>query len=191
MKRCIKCKKVKLLFEYYKDSYTKDGHDSRCKGCWKIYRVENRDHRLAYNAKNRDRHLAYCKQYDAENRAKILRQTKEWNKANHERYLQQQHLYNKSPRGKAANKRGNYKRRAYLAACKINDLTTPQTRTLLSSAHVCAIDKQPFDNNGRKKSIDHIIPLSKKGNNTLSNVQVICLSCNSKKSNKLNYANVT
>ena len=117
----------------------------------------------------------------------MRRQAKEWGKANHEKTLQHQRLSHRSPRGKAANKRGQHKRRALLASCKINDLTTPQIRALLSSAHVCAIDKQPFNNNGRKKSIDHIIPLSKGGNNTLSNIQIICLRCNLKKSNKVNY----
>ncbi len=163
---------MKPLSGFYKSSYSKDGHGNRCKECWKIYYAEHRDHRLAYNAKNR---------------AEILRQANEWNKANHERMRQQQHLYHRSPRGKAANKRGNHKRRALLVSCEVNDLTTPQIRALLSSAHVCAIDKQPFDTNGRKKSIDHIIPVSKGGDNTLSNVQVICLSCNFKKSNKVNY----
>ncbi len=190
MKGCFKCKKTKPLSGFYKDPHSKDGHGSRCKDCCKIYRVENREYYLAYNkqynvkynTEHRDHRLAY----NAEHREEMLRQAKEWNRTNHERMQQYQHLYNRSPRGKAVNKRGNHKRRALLAACAINDLTTPQTEVLLQgTSSNCPICIKPFNNNGRKKSIDHIIPLSKRGNNTLSNIQVICLSCNSKKNNKL------
>ncbi len=216
MKRCFKCKKTKPLSEFSKSSYTKDGHGNQCRDCWRIYYAEHKEQHVAYqrqyNAKHREHLLAYSKQYyvehkehllvyykqyntehrdrrlayNTEHRAEMLRQTKEWDKANYEKMLQQQHRYNRSPHGRAASKRGNHKRRAYLVDCEINDLTTPQTEVLLQEASVnCPICIKPFNNNGRKKSIDHVVPLSKEGNNTLSNIQVICLSCNSKKSNKL------
>lgn len=40
---------------------------------------------------------------------------------------------------------------------------------------------------GSKENLttDHIIPLSKGGTNELNNIQILCLKCNQKKSNKI------
>jgi len=77
-----------------------------------------------------------------------------------------------------------YKERAERFGCKVNDLTEAQARELLnSSPNNCPLCNKPFDNTLRekRKSLDHFIPLSKGGNNTKSNVWVVCYGCNTKK----------
>jgi len=80
-------------------------------------------------------------------------------------------------------KRHSHNRRALLNSCEINDLTSVQIRDLLRGARFCIFCRKPFAN-GRRKTMEHDIPLCRGGNNTLSNVQAACKSCNSKKGRK-------
>lgn len=89
-------------------------------------------------------------------------------------------IYCKSERGKIAMRKASYQRRVALLSCQVNDLGKEQIKILLDNAFHCAICDKKFTRK-RTKCIDHIIPLSKGGNNTLLNVQVTCRSCNSKK----------
>ena len=69
------------------------------------------------------------------------------------------------------------RRRAYLAAVPINDLTHAQWQAVLAHYnHKCVYCGATED-----LTQDHIIPLSRGGPHTISNVAPACCSCNSRK----------
>jgi hypothetical protein len=78
MKTCTKCKETRQFEEFTKDKNSPDGYFSHCKPCRSKYRKKhyaaNKDRLLAQNVEwreaNRERHLAYHRQYDAERRVR-------------------------------------------------------------------------------------------------------------------------
>jgi hypothetical protein len=114
MKQCTKCKEVKELTEFAKQTSNKNGLQSKCKDCdkayyqvnkdkikaykqayyqvnkdkAKAYREENKDRKAAWNKTyykiNKDKRRAYLKAYREANRDKIKTKNQEWKEANRE-----------------------------------------------------------------------------------------------------------
>ena len=84
----------------------------------------------------------------------------------------------------------SHRRRARLLAAE-GDFTSKEWEEVLSNHPTCPGCKRYWEDisppSGRKSSItkDHIIPISKGGSNNIKNIQPLCFSCNSKKSNKI------
>jgi len=70
----------------------------------------------------------------------------------------------------------NTKRRMRMYACLYNRSIKKILIKEESRCNYCLSDKN--------LTIDHIIPISKGGKNSLDNVQVLCSTCNIKKNNK-------
>lgn len=73
------------------------------------------------------------------------------------------------------------RRRARLAGAKVNDLTVQDVREILE------IGKCAICHCKGKVEFDHIIPTAEGGNNTKTNGQALCRSCNAKKNAKILY----
>ena len=107
---------------------------------------------------------------------------KQWLKDNPE-YMKK---WYKTEKGKANNQRGHIARQMNEKNI-INTLTAEEWINILKEykfkCAYCGKEFTLFDRETR----DHIIPLSKGGNNIKENIVPACRSCNSKKNNKLVY----
>lgn len=155
------------IIEYRKFHY--EIHRQQIIECSKQWARENPEKRKAAGRKyyNTHRDIVLLKQKDRfesnpELKAKKKERDRKWNKKNPE-----------SARERSA------RRQALIADCEINDLTDQQIREILTTGQ-CA-------NCGRidKMHLDHIIPISRGGNNTKDNCQALCGPCNLTKHAKI------
>jgi 5-methylcytosine-specific restriction endonuclease McrA len=116
-----------------------------------------------YAQENRDKRIEYKKQY----RERFPEKNQQWVKENLEKV-------------RLNARRGNHKRRSNKARNGGSFTSTEWLDLLNRYEHKCLCC-------GEKNivlSIDHVIPISKGGINSIENIQPLCSSCNSRKGNK-------
>lgn len=113
-----------------------------------------------HNRENREARNAACRSYYAEHKERQAARHREWCRANPDR----------------ANDRGA-RRRARIANSPVNDFTAKQWVEMKAAyGGRCA-----YCGNRRPLERDHVVPLSKGGPHTASNIVPACKSCNSRK----------
>ena len=122
-----------------------------------------------YNKQWRLKHPKYFKQWNQNHRGEIAKYDKK---------------YNQTPKGKSNSQRTDTKKRAREREM-INTLTSEEWLDILKAYNYrCAYCGKEFDENILPTK-DHVLPISKGGNNIKENVVPACRSCNAKKSNKI------
>jgi len=122
-----------------------------------------------YNQKHKDEFSEYRKKYEQNNKEKRKIFIKK---------------YHKTEKGKATCQRYITKRRTNLREI-LNTLTAKEWIDILKEYHFrCAYCGKEFDLFDRPTR-DHIIPISKGGDNIKENIMPACRSCNSRKHNKI------
>lgn len=170
-KRCTKCGKVKALNEFHRSHRTEDGKTHWCKMCWvdydRAYYQKHKTQRAAYNRayriKNLERLRALEQQYNEQHREQRAAYACQYRKDNHDKIREAVHLR----RAREANAEGSFTLEEF------NQLVIRcGNQCLCCGCHFT--DENPA-------VADHIVPLSRGGVNSISNIQPLCGRCNRKK----------
>lgn len=205
-KVCGSCKALKPITEFGRNKKCEDGIHYYCKSCVaskaRSYYHQNRDecikknrewkknnpHKIAeYEAnrtaedpdwrnrgkrerwrQNREKNIQRLRDRYAKNRVKLIASVREWQKRN--------------PEIVAANES---RRRAREMNAPVNDLTASQWEYILKAfKYRCAYCGARQGRGRWTLTQDHVVPLSKGGCHTVSNVVPACMSCNCRKGNR-------
>jgi 5-methylcytosine-specific restriction endonuclease McrA len=197
--------KVKQLDKFAKNARNKtDGRQPKCKECNRAYYLANqekvkarvsKDYHDNHEAKlERRRELAdrpeakkkkalQDKAYYLNNKEAISERYKEWAKLNRQRlrdYWKNWYHANLD-HARSLSKTHEHRRRSWAKINGNNTLTCQQIEALYDKHPYCEYCKK----SEVKLTIDHIIPLSRAGQNCIDNITIACESCNLSKGSKL------
>ncbi len=205
---CTKCGKDKDIEDFAICKGTKLGRRRQCKKCVNKQRQGHyREYSKEYRKKNKDKLIKKGKEYRRKNKDKLIKMFKEYRvlhkehlakqwkaryEADKERFLSLSKIWRESnvarhrvsvQSWRAANRdkcnEYNHKRRALNLGA--GGLFSDQDFLLMCQAYnfTCLRCNKKFEFS--KLTRDHVIPLSKDGDNYISNIQPLCGPCNSKK----------
>jgi len=147
---------------------------------------DRKEYHKQYYKDNLEEIKAYKKQWakDHPESEKLKERRIQWREEHREDRREYSRKYYKTEKGKATAQRSYSKRRSVIKEF-INTLTAEEWEDILETHnYVCTYCGTEF-NCELLPTKDHIIPISKGGDNVKENIIPACRSCNSKKYNKL------
>ena len=195
MKICSICNIKKPLSEFYKDTSKKDGHRYSCKVCEKN-RVRE------WTKKNRQHKLDYNQNYRKENVEEISKLNKEYHKNNIEKlrvygdnWRKDNPSYNRNWTANNRDKKREINRKSYRVrrervvkgVIKLSSIKRDALQDENYKCPYCGYTEGQIPHTSDKRTkweIEHIIPVSRGGHDSLSNIKIVCWPCNRSKGAK-------
>ena len=168
--------------QYYQEH--KEYYNEKSKQWYLAHKEEIKEKNKQYYIDHKKEMKKYFKQHRIDHSEERKEYNTQWNLNHLEQRKKYCKKYRKTPEGKAAIQRGNIKRRERERNI-VNTLTAKEWEDILEQYdYRCAYCGVEF-NCELFPHKDHVIPISKGGDNVKENVVPSCQSCNSKKSNKI------
>lgn len=186
-KPCTQCGETKKFSEFHKRTASPDGLAPLCRTCAKAKAK-------AYNERNAERNLARVLAWQAANPDRVQAKRKAWAAANPDKVKKARRAWKKANPEKvraevAARMRANPAKRAALEATRRarkqgggGKFTSDQIAQLLAKQRGCCAECGKKV--GKRFHRDHITPVARGGSSDITNIQILCPSCNSKKGSK-------
>lgn len=167
-KTCKHCSQTFSLDNFYRHGTNKDGLMNVCKACHnkrcRIIEKNNPERRKAYWNKyykaNPEKYRAIAKRYREANPEKVRAVFKKWRESSPD-----------------IDRIRHHRRRAHKESVQTFKVTLKEIARMRSQACFYCGSRE-------KICIDHVVPLSRGGNNSIGNYLPACLRCNSSKKNK-------
>lgn len=186
-KRCSKCRESKPVSEFNRNRAKPDGRANVCRECMRGYQQGHyqrnratalkaaRDYYTAHRETVRARHRAY----DAAHKAKASERSRKWYERHPGRRLSLSRVWRGLNRMRA--RAAFTKHQALQRGAAISDFTAEQWAAMKAAyGHCCAYCHKP----SKRLEQDHVLPLSRGGNHTASNIVPACRTCNASKHDK-------
>lgn len=212
-KVCWDCGKEKTLSEFHtsRSRKAKDGRAGQCAECNRASAREryykNRERRIAYAKeyaeRNREKTKEYKRLHYKAKRGKYAKWGREYYQTNRERIRARDAVYNEAHREEAKVRAKRYERNLqkfrpdHYKALSLKRSQNRRARMAQAEGIISAEEwnalKAKYDHRclrcgaqepDCKLTLDHVIPISKGGSNTVDNAQPLCHPCNSGKGAK-------
>lgn len=189
-KRCPQCGETKPLTEFYKNASRKDGLSVYCKQC-----IKENSHE--YHQRNKDQQKNRLNRWRKDNREYVRKRDQQYRKDNPEIEFRKQKKYRETHKEQLYLKGKKYReehndyfnnkyRERKLTLLNVSDGTvTLEAEKMLYEQQngICAYCGCHLEDSG--KHLDHIVPISRGGLHTITNVHWTCPTCNLSKGDKL------